>query len=216
MRMSLRLWGIVETRGWMKALRFLVSRLARIQDDVVFAADPAQLARPFRRGGLRISVLNRSNLEWALPRPVHDRIFRGEGALYRQAVREGDLGFVVLGPTDRLLHQSFVHFRVRTKRLIGESDAVPLIAYCRTAWAWRGLGLFTDTLGHIMAVLAVRGYRRALVSCEASNESAIRSIEHLGFKRIRRLRSFILLNRWCWQQRSERSGEQRHDFIALA
>lgn len=216
MRASLRLRGVVETRGWLKAAGFVMSRLARVQDDLVFAADPVQLARPFSRGGLRMLVLTKRNFQWALPRPVCERMFRGEGALYREAVRQGDLGFVVLGPTDRLLHQSFVHFRIRTKRLIGESDTVPLIAYCRTAWAWRGHGLFSETLGHIMAVLAVRGYRRALVSCEASNEAAICSIEHLGFRRIRRLRSLILFNRWCWQHRSERSGEERHGFIALA
>jgi RimJ/RimL family protein N-acetyltransferase len=64
-------------------------------------------------------------------------------------------------------------------------------------------------------VLAVRGYRRALVSCTAANEVAIRSIEHLGFRRIRRLQSFILLNRWVWQRRSERSGEERQGFISL-
>jgi hypothetical protein len=216
MRTSLRLLGVLETRGWANALRFLLSRFARVQDDLVFAAEPSELARPFRRGGLRMLVLTRGNVEWALPRPLGEHIFSGEGALYREAVRAGDMGFVVLGPSDQLLHQTFVHFRVRTKRLIGEADAVPLIAYCRTAWAWRGLGLFSDTLGHIMAVLAVRGYRRALVSCEASNEVAIRSIETLGFRRIRRLRSFILLNRWCWQRRSERSGEERTGFIALA
>jgi len=215
MRRSLRLWGVVETRGWAKAARFLGSRLARLQDDLVFAADPAQLARPFTRAGLRMLVLTNRNVEWALPQPVSECMFEGEGALYREAVRAGDLGFVILGPTDQLLHQSFVHFRVRTKQLIGESDAVPLIAYCRTAWAWRGLGLFSDTLGHIMAVLAVRGYRRALVSCAASNEVAIRSIEHLGFRRIRRLQSLILLNRWVWQRRSERSGEERQGFIRL-
>lgn len=216
MRASLRLRGVVETRGWANAGRFVASRLARLQDDLVFAADPAQLMRPFSRAGLRMMVLTRGNIEWALPAPLCERMFRGEAALYREAVREGDLGFVVLGPTNQLLHQSFVHFRVRTKQLIGESDAVPLIAYCRTAWAWRGLGLFSETLGHIMAVLAVRGYRRALVSCEASNQVAIRSIEQLGFRRVRRLRSLILLNRWCWQHRSERSGEERHGFIALA
>ena len=216
MRTSLRLMGVVETRGWSNALRFVVSRLARVQDDLVFAADPRELAQPFARGGLRMLVLNRGNVEWSLPRRVRDRLFRGEGALYHEAVRKGDLGFVVLGPTDRLLHQSFVHFRVRTKQLIGEPDSVPLIAYCRTAWAWRGLGLFSDTLGHIMAVLAVRGYRRALVSCEASNEAAIRSIEHIGFRAIRRVRSLILFNRWCWQHRYEPGGEERHGFIALA
>jgi GNAT superfamily N-acetyltransferase len=215
MRRSLRLRGVVESRGWANAGRFLASRLARSQDDLVFAADPAQLARPFTRAGLRMLVLTNRNMEWALPQPVCERMFEGEGALYREAVRAGDLGFIVLGPTDQLLHQSFVHFRVRTKQLIGESDAVPLIAYCRTAWAWRGHGLFSDTLGHIMAVLAVRGYRRALVSCTAANEVAIRSIEHLGFRRIRRLQSFILLNRWVWQRRSERSGEQRQGFISL-
>jgi hypothetical protein len=215
MRTGLRLMRVVESRGWANAARFLMSRIARLQDDLVFAADPAQLARPFKRAGLRMLVLTSGNVEWALPHPVFERMFQGEGALYREAVRRGDLGFVVLGPTDRLLHQSFVHFRVRTKQLIGESAEVPLIAYCRTAWAWRGLGLFSDTLGHIMAVLAVRGHRRALVSCEASNEAAIRCIEHLGFHRIRRLHSLILLNRWCWQRRSERGGRERHGFIRL-
>src|SRR5690348_16788853 len=101
MRASLRLLGVLETRGWANALRFLMSRVARVQDDLVFAADPTQLARPFQRGGLRMHVLTRGNVEWALPRPLRDQIFEGEGALYREAVREGDMGFVVLGPTEQ-------------------------------------------------------------------------------------------------------------------
>ena len=215
MRASLRLMGVVESRGWVKAAHFVSSRIARVQDDLVFAADPAQLARPFQRAGLRILVLTGRNVEWALPEHAFERLFRGEAAVYREAVREGDLGFVVLGPTDQLLHQSFVHFRVRTKRLIGEPDDVPLIACCRTAWAWRGRGLFSDTVGHIMAVLAVRGYRRALVSCESGNEGAIRTLEHLGFRRLYRLESHILLNRWCWQLRHEPGGWRRRRLIRV-
>jgi GNAT superfamily N-acetyltransferase len=202
----MRLIGVVETRGWAKAARFLLSRLVRSQDDLVFAADPTLLARPFQQPGLSMQVLTSRNVDWALPAGVADDLFAGEAALYHEAIEGGDLGFVVLGPSDRLLHSSFVHFNVRTNRLIREPDQIPLVAYCRTAWAWRGRGLFSNTLGHIMAVLAVRGFRRVLVTCEAANESAIHTLEHLGFRRICRLQTVILLNSWCFQQRSGPGG----------
>jgi hypothetical protein len=189
--------------------------VARQQDDIVFAADPAQLARPFQHPGLRMLVLTSRNVEWALPRGVAEQLFQGEAAIYREAVRGGALGFVVIGPSDHLLHSSFVHFQVRTKRLIGESDLVPLVAYCRTALAWRAQGLFSETLGHIMAVLTVRGFRRALAQCEAGNQSAVHSLERLGFRRTRRLRTLILLNSWCWQQRIEPVGRSATRFFTV-
>jgi GNAT superfamily N-acetyltransferase len=215
MRASLRLSGVVESRGWTNALRFVATRLWRVQDDMLFVAEPAKLAMPFQQSGLRMLVLTSRNVDWALAPETHRQLFRGEAALYRDAVRQGDLGFVVLGPTDQILHQSFVHFQVRTKRLIGESDDVPLVAYCRTAPPWRGLGLFSDTLAHIMAVLSVRGHCRALVQVESLHAAAIQTLEHMGFRRLRRLQSVILLNRWCWQRSHEPGGRRRSRFFAL-
>jgi RimJ/RimL family protein N-acetyltransferase len=215
MRASMRLIGVVESRGWAKALGFLLSRILRLQDDLVFVAEPRNLARPFKRAGLKMLVLTGDNVDWALPKTASAELFAGEAALYYEALQDGDLGFVVLGPGDRLLHSSFVHFAVRTKQLIGEGAQVPLVAYCRTAWAWRAQGLFSETLGHIMAVLSVRGFRRALVTCEAENQGAIHTLEHLGFRRICRLQTLVFMNGWCIQRRSEPGDRGRSRFFTL-
>jgi hypothetical protein len=62
-------------------------------------------------------------------------------------------------------------------------------------------------------VLSVRRFRRALVTCEATNQSAIHTLEHLGFRRLCRLQTMILLNFWCFQRRAEPGGWHRRFFL---
>lgn len=202
LRATQRLGGLIESRGLAKTAWFVATRLVRWQDELLFAADPASQGARFADQELRLLELDAATVDHVLPAEVHHRLFAGEGCAYREGIRKGDLGFVLLGRDSSLLHHSFVQFAVRTKTLLGESRQVPLIAHCMTVAQARGRRLYPRVLRHVMQALAAAGHRRVAINCDSDNVASIRGIEHAGFTRIARLRSLIVVNRLCVQLRS--------------
>jgi hypothetical protein len=197
-----RLIGLVESRGVAKAAWFVASRLLRYQDELLYAAEPAACGVPFVADAVTLVTVDAANIDRALPAPVHRQLFTGEGRSYHGGIGRGDLAFVLLDGSGALLHHSFVQFAVRTKRLLGEAEEVPLIAHCITVPAARGRQLYPRALRHVMHALASTGHRRVAINCDFDNHPSIHGIERAGFLRVARLRSLIVANRWCIQLRS--------------
>lgn len=202
MKATQRLSGLVESRGFAKTAWFVATRLLRYQDELHYAADPAACGAPFAEDGVTLVALDASNIDRTLPPALHRQLFEGEGRSYRDGICQGDLAFVLLDRAGSLLHHSFVQFEVRTKRLLGEPNCVPLIAHCMTVPSARGRKLYPRILRHIMEILARAGHSRVAIVCDTDNHASIHGIEHAGFRRAARLRSLILANRWCAQLRS--------------
>lgn len=180
--------------------------LLRFEDELLFAADP-------RREGAIFAdpMLEMLRADWPvvtrLPAAVQQRLFAGSGgAAHHDGLRRGDILYAVRDTSGRLLHHSFVQFAVRSKILLGEPEAVPLIGRCATDPSARGQRLYPRTLRHIMAELAAAGHHRVVIYCDRDNEASIRGIRHAGFAPVCRLRSVMLLDRWCVQHRSPPGG----------
>lgn len=124
-----------------------------------------------------------------------------------QAVREGDLLFVVSNGTE-YLHCGYVFFKSRQARILGEPASLPLIGCCYTAPEARGKGLYRKALQAELAHLSQRGYKRAVIETDPDNLASRKGIEAAGFQERRYTRSWILLNTLVVQQVSDAAGKK--------
>jgi len=195
----MRLRSLQEARGWLGLVRFLMSRLARSQSDLVFERALAEQAEPPAAvdfgAGRRIVVIDRGNLDDPEHGPLLAQLLAGEGAVYRPGLEQDDMALAVVDGAGSVLHRSFIQFETRYKSLLGEATWLPLIGNCHTAPSARGERLYPKTLRHAASLLAWRGYRRVIITCDARNASSIRGIQRAGFQQVRAITSLILLFR---------------------
>jgi RimJ/RimL family protein N-acetyltransferase len=183
--------------GQPSALAFTRPALLRYEDELLFVADPALHGEPFRDVSREVLRADLATLD-RLPETIRERLADGPEASTRTP---GDALYVILERDGTLLHQSFLRFATRSKRLLAEELATPLIGPCVTVRRARGQGLYPRMLRHIMSELATAGHRRVVIYCDEHNRASVRGIERAGFRRVCRMRSLILLDRFCLQLR---------------
>src|SRR5205814_2154245 len=135
----------------------------------------------------KLLCIEQENAATAITPKILEQIFAGEGAEYLPGLKKRDLLFCVLDDQGNFLHHSFVLFETRTKHLLDESAGTPLFAHCVTRADARGMHLFSAVLRQALAVLAKRGYRRAIVNCDPGNVASIAGIQRAGFRLVRSL-----------------------------
>jgi hypothetical protein len=201
---------ILRTRGLVSAVPFFMSRLIRHQSDLLFQAQTG-LGEPFaaRHDECLLAVDRRSIDALVSPRMLA-ALSQGEGQEYIDDVRKTGLLYLVTDALgERCSHHSFVQFATRTKRLLGEDDATPLIGNCFTAPEARGRQLYPRVLRHILHDLGHRGFQRAVIHCAPENAPSINGIRRAGFTLLAELRSVVVLNEICLQRRREPNGLSR-------
>jgi RimJ/RimL family protein N-acetyltransferase len=127
-------------------------------------------------------------------------------------VRSGNRLFLISGG-GRHLHCGYILFRTRQAKLIGETDAPPIIACCFTAPAARGRSLYRKALNAELCFLRDRGYKRAVIETEPENTASRKGIEAAGFRLIRSVRAWIVLNGLVLQRIVEPSGSHWRVFF---
>lgn len=204
----LRLRSLHEARGWLGLARFLATRLARTQSDVVFECALAEdeTEAPVFDPGRRMVVIDQRNLGDRALQPVLAQLFVGESAAYRPGLERGDIALAVVDDHGFVLHRSFIQFETRYKSILGETIEVPLIANCLTVPSARGERLYPRTLRHAASLLARLGYGRVIITCEAANASSISGILRAGFKESRAIASMVILFRLVVQRISRSDG----------
>ena len=203
-----RLRSLQAARGWRGLARFLVTRLVRLQSDVVFeckAADEGRSAMDVDFGpGRRLVVINQENLDEPERKPVLVQLLAGESAIYRSGLERDDMALAVIDAEGSVLHHSFIQFETRYKSILGEAAHAPLITNCHTVPGARGERLYPKTLRFALSLLADHGHVSAIITCDAGNTPSIRGIEHAGFQQTRAITSLVVFFRLAFQRISWR------------
>ncbi len=203
-----RLRSLRAARGWLGLARFLVTRLARSQSDVVFEGRAAEGERSTTDGdfgpGRRLVVICRENLDDPERKPVLVQLLAGESAVYRTGLERDDMALAVIDDQGSVLHHSFIQFETRYKSILGEAVHVPLITNCHTVSRARGERLYPKTLRFALSLLADHGHASAIITCDAGNTPSIRGIEHAGFQQTRAILSLVVFFRLVFQRISWR------------
>jgi RimJ/RimL family protein N-acetyltransferase len=163
--------------------------LLRLEDELLFAADPRRAGEVFSDPALRLMQCDAARTAHLLPQAA------------QEGVQRGDQLFAILDETGALLHHSVLHFSAPALALLGEAPSVPLIGRCATAPAARGKRLYPRTLRHIMAELAARRCARVAIYCDRDNAASIRGIRRAGFAEIAHLTTAVIGERWALQRR---------------
>lgn len=196
-----RVGSIWNARGSAGFIRFLLSRLARTQSDMVFERDLLEriVTQPFGQGR-QFVVIERTNLDDCELQDIVGQLLASESSAYRPGLEKNDIALAVIDEERHVLHRTFIQFETRYKTLLGESAAVPLLANCHTIPSMRGERLYPKTLHHAGALLAKRGYQHMIIACDRRNEASIRGIVHGGFQLKRALRSLVIFARFALQK----------------
>ena len=200
-----RLW---KQRGAGATLRFLLTRIFRHEVHWLYAIDTARA-----RGAIawtpaeNFRVVDAGNLEVEL-NPALEAFLGGPAAAENlRGIRNGDLLFLVTDG-EQYVHRGYALRRTRQKQLLGENEDTPMIAYCYTAPAARGRGLYQRALVAEADYLQARGFSRIVIETDPSNVASQKGILAAGFAFEREVRAWILLNSLA--VRVTRDGTGRH------
>jgi hypothetical protein len=214
MRVVDRLHGVWTSRGALGFVRFMLSRLYTKRSDLVFEANTFIGADDREWIGIgKLLCIGKENLAEVLTPQVRQQVFSGEGADYLAGLEREDRLFLVLDGDGNCLHHSFVLFDTRTKRLLGEAVSVPLFAHCVTRADVRGKHLYPRVMRYALAVLATRGYTRAVVNCDPGNRASVAGIQRAGFRLVRTLQTQIFCSWAGWQEVREIDGKSTTRFF---
>lgn len=202
---------IYRARGPLGLGRFLVTRIARRQHDILFervlvpeaAGTDALCLEP-------VVVIDKDHLGAAETASVEAQIFAGDNAEYRPGIKTGDIAFAHTEPGGQLVTYAFVLYRTFYKRLLAIPGSAPLIGNCFTVPAMRGRGLYPAMLRTVCRHLARMGHDRVFISCAPDNRASIRGIERAGFRRIKDISNLVVLSKVVITRTEKRAGELPH------
>jgi GNAT superfamily N-acetyltransferase len=191
-----RIHGVHRSRGTAGLLRFLVTRIFRRSEDLLFELDlDGSRSMPAPAGLHPLVRIGRENAGGASVAAIERQVLAGENTEYAAGLLKDDLLFAHPDADGRVLTYAFVLFTTQYKRVLQEPCEVPMIGNCYTVPSARGRGLYGRMLAAVTADLAANGYRRVIISCQPDNVASMRGIERAGFKRVRHITSFIALSR---------------------
>ena len=198
-----RLLTEFRTRGGTGFARFVAARLAQMRCDVLYEIDLTESkTAPRLPAGLAWVLVDRHSLGSPATCQVEAEVLTPENHAYRLALQGQDQLLALTDAQGRVRSYGFVVFESFYKRVLGEASSVPMISNCFTFAAQRGQGLYPQLLGIACHHLAGQGHRRAIITCAPDNVASVRGIEKAGFKRVKTLRSLVLVARWIAWQRS--------------
>ncbi len=200
-----RLW---KQRGPWATFRFLLTRIFRREIHWIYAMDAVQ-----RRAAVawkpteRFRIVDAGNLEAEL-NPTLDEFLGGPSAVENiRGIRNGDLLFLVTDE-ERYVHRGYALRRTRQKQLLGENVDTPMIAYCYTAPAARGRGLYQRALAAEADYLRAAGFPRIVIETDPPNIAPQKGILAAGFAYEREVRVWILLNSLVVRVTRDRTGRR--------
>lgn len=204
MRFFKRLLTEFKTRGGAGFLRFLALRLLQWRADVLYEVDLAVLAaNPPLQPAAPLVRVGRHNLGSEATAQAEAGVLTAENHAYREALQGDDQLLAALDAQGQVTSYGFVLFDSFYKRILDEPRNTPMIGNCFTLPAWRGRGLYPRLLVATCQHLAAQGHSRAIITCAPDNLASVRGIEKAGFRRVRTVRSLVLLTRWiAWQGHS--------------
>jgi RimJ/RimL family protein N-acetyltransferase len=205
-----RLW---KQRGALATFRFVLTRIFRHEVHWVYAIDagekhPAASWTPTERFG----IVTAANLATEMS-PALEAFLGGPLAFENIAgIRSGDILFVV-SDGGRYVHRGYALFRTRQKQLLGESEETPLISYCYTPAEIRGRALYRRALSAEIDYLRTIGHRRIAIETDPANVASQKGILAAGFRFVREVRLWILLNALIVRLSQDDAGRRLRVFV---
>jgi len=187
----MRLW---KQRGAWATLQFLLTRIFRHEVHWVYLISTDQVHPPVQWNPTeRLKIIDADSLDVEL-NPALEAFLGGPMALENlSGIRNGDLLFVITDE-ERYVHRGYALFKTRQKKLLGEEEDTPIIAYCYTPAAARGRHLYQRALVAEIHYLQAIGFRRIAIETDPSNVASQRGILAAGFNFSREVRVWIVLN----------------------
>jgi len=200
-----RLW---KQRGAWATFRFLVTRIYRHEIHWIYAIDAFRArAAVAWKPTERFRIVDAGNLEAELD-PALEEFLGGPSAVENlRGIRNGDLLFLVTDD-ERYVHRGYALRRTRQKHLLGEHEDTPMIAYCYTAPAARGRGLYQHALVAEADHLQAAGFQRVVIETDPSNIASQKGILAAGFAYEREVRAWIFLNLLVVRVTRDRTGRR--------
>lgn len=191
-----RLVLALKVRGPKKFIFFILTRFFRQQSDLLFDIDPRiHLDSNPDFGNYRLCIADRNNAADTLDNPLAQQLFLQENILYKPALSDMDQLFFVVDENMQVLHYSYIQYKTLYKKILSETEAVPLITNCFTSPKARGQKLYPKTLRAICHSLAEHGCERVIITCAPDNIPSINGIKQAGFVFAHKIVSFLFLSR---------------------
>ena len=140
-----RIKQIMDSRGVVGLMRFIVSRLIRVTTENVYQNSEETINHSKIPTQYELHVIRNMNLQESKNTKILNSIYRGEIKEYIDALKNNSILFL-FSDNNKVIHTSFVQFGTRYKRLIGEKNNTPLIGNCWTASEYRGQGLYLSLI----------------------------------------------------------------------
>jgi RimJ/RimL family protein N-acetyltransferase len=196
-----------RSKGAWGTCRFLLSRGLRCWKAVVYEADlEAPRAASEWAADEVLQSLGPEDIASSVT-PALTAFLGGDAPENLDGVLKGNRLFLI-SAGGSFLHCGYILFRTRQTKLIGEPDGPPVIACCFTSPAARGRGLYRKALNAELCFLREHGYRRAVIETDPENTASRKGIEAAGFRLIRTVRAWIVLNWLVLQWSVDLSGQR--------
>lgn len=195
MRVAGRIGAELRTRGFVGFCRFVQTRLWQVRQDVLFELQMPRSAGAVTRLDSVVQVDSR-NLGSEATAVVERCVLTAENFAYRAALQGDDRLFAAIDSDGHVTSYGFVLFDSFYKTVLGETVQVPMIGNCFTFPAHRRRGLYARLLVSITDRLAEAGHTRVIITCAPDNLASVQGIRNAGFRRVKTLRTCIVLSRW--------------------
>jgi len=195
MRVAGRIRAEWRTRGFVGFCRFVQTRLWQVRQDVLFELQIPRSATAVMRLDSVVQVDSR-NLGSEATAVVERCVLTAENFAYREALQGDDRLFAATDDDGHVTSYGFVLFDSFYKTVLGETVQVPMIGNCFTLPAHRRRGLYARLLVSITDRLAEAGHTRVIITCAPDNLASVQGIRNAGFRRVKTLRTCIVLSRW--------------------
>ena len=197
MRFIKRIFNEIRTRGVIGFFNFARTRVWQYREDVLFEMPlPSCPSTSLHTNLDKLVLVQSDNFGSKETEIVEREVLTDHNFAYREALQADDLLYAATDEFGHVSAYGFVLFDSFYKRILGESNQVPMIGNCFTFPQNRSRGLYTSLLVSISDHLNSQGYCRVIITCAPDNLASVRGIQKAGFLKVSTLRSLVIFSRW--------------------
>lgn len=197
MRIIKRIVNEIQTRGLIGFFTFVRTRLWQYREDVLYEMHLPSCPSALPHTNLHnVVIVHRDNFGSKGTEIVEREVLTDHNFAYREALQGDDFLCAAIDDSGHVSAYGFVLFESFYKRILGESNEVPMIGNCFTFPQQRGHGFYASLLVSISDQLTFQGYHRVIITCAPDNFASVRGIQKAGFSKVGTLRSLVIFSRW--------------------
>ena len=152
-----RLFNEMRTRGAIGFFNFVRTRVWQFREDVLFEMRlPLSSSTSLHPNLDKVVLVRRENFGCEETAMVEREVLTDHNFAYREALQGEDLLYAATDESGHVSTYGFVLFNSFYKRILGESNQVPMIGNCFTFPQHRGRGLYANLLMSISGHLSFK------------------------------------------------------------